>query len=280
MKKLLLALALTLSTSALARAQTGGLERRIGDALVGPVHTARGETAVYVRQDGALVEGPRRLSSSVSYSEDGKRREEESYAEDGTLRQRFVEVYDDAGRMTEQESYNGRGGLLAKVVARPDAGEVLTYGPDSKLRQRVITVRGEGGVTESRTYDASGALLKRGVLERGDGGAVAKTYDANGTLRSEATARRSEGGERSNEEQRYGADGAPAARRVATHVAGSGDAEVSVERPRGSQVERTRVTREYDTRGNVVKSVSYVWDNAGGEFAPSSVAYYTITYYR
>jgi hypothetical protein len=242
-KRLLIPLTLALLAPASAFAQSGGLERRIGDALVGPVHTARVETASYFKQDGALVEGPRRLSSSVTYSEDGKRREEESYAEDGTLRQRFVEVYDDAGRVIEQETYDGRGGLLAKVVARPDAGEVLTYGPDGKLLQRVVTARGEGGVTESKTYDASGALLKRGVSEDG-------------------------------------ANGAPAARRVASIGAGSGSVDVSAERPRGSQFEKTRVTREYDTRGNVVKSVSYVWDNAAGDFAPSSVAYYTVTYYR
>lgn len=240
---LLLPLTLALLAPASALAQSVGLERRDGDVFVGPVRAARGETAVYVRQDGALVEGPRRLSFSVAYSEDGKRSEQEDYAEDGTTRQRVVRVYDDAGRVIEQESYDGRGVLLAKVVSRPDAGEVLSYGPDGKLRQRVVTARGEGGVTESRTYDASGALLESGVPGNG-------------------------------------ANGAPAARRVATLSTGSSDVAVSAERPRGSQFEKTRVTREYDTRGNVVKSVSYVWDKAAGDFAPSAVYYYTVTYYR
>lgn len=280
MKRHLLSVALTLTASASALAQTGGLERRNGDALVGPVRTARVETASYVKQDGALVEGPRRLSSSISYSEDGKHREEESYAEDGTLRQRFVGVYDDAGRVIEQESYDGRGVLQAKVVSRPDAGEVLTYGPDGNLRQRAVTTRGENGVSETKTYDAGGALIRRGVLERVEGGAVLKTYDVQGALRGEATARRGEGGGHVNDERWYDANGAPTAHRVATHVAGSGNGELSVERARGSQVERTRVTREYDSRGNVVKSVSHVWDNAAGDFAPSAVTYYTLTYYR
>jgi antitoxin component YwqK of YwqJK toxin-antitoxin module len=280
MKRLLLPLTLTLAASASALAQTGGLERRDGDVFVGPVRTARVETARYVKQDGALVEGPRRLSASASYSEDGKRSEQEEYAEDGTMQQRIVHVYDDAGRLVEQEIYDGRGGLTAKVVSRPDAGEVVTYGPDGKLQQRVVTVRGENGVTETKTYDASGALLERGMLAHGDGGAVAKTYDANGTLRRETTARRVEDGGHSNEEQRYGANGAPVARRVATVGAGSGDVDVSVERPRGTQFEKTRVTREYDSRGNVVKSVSYVWDKAAGDLVPSEVNYYTVTYYR
>src|ERR1700749_1457334 len=107
MKRLLLLLTLTLAASASTFAQTGGLEHRNGDMFVGPVHTARGETASYVKRDGALVEGPRRLSFSVSYSEDGKRSEHEDYTEDGRLRRRDVNVYDDAGRLIEQEVYHG-----------------------------------------------------------------------------------------------------------------------------------------------------------------------------
>jgi antitoxin component YwqK of YwqJK toxin-antitoxin module len=280
MKRLLLPLTLALFAPAAAHAQSGGLERRNGDMFVGPVRAARVETAAYVKQDGALVEGPRRLSASTSYSEDGKRSEHEDYAEDGRLRRRDVNVYDDAGRLIEQEVYDGSNSLVAKIVSKPDAGEVLTYGPDGSIRQRVVTVHGENGVTETKTYDASGALLERGVLEHSDGGVVSKTYDANGTLRRETTTRHGELDARLNEEQRYGANGAPAARRVANIGAGSGDINVSVERPRGSQVERTRVTREYDPRGNLVKSVSYVWDKATGDFAPSAVVYYTVTYYR
>src|ERR1051325_4956574 len=124
MRTLLLSLALTLSACVAARAQAGagGLERRDFDPLVGPVHTTRDEVAKYVRQDGALVEGPRRLVASTSYSEDGKRRDCEIYAEDGTVRQRSVSVYDDAGRFVEQLIYTGRDNLLARVVSRPDAG--------------------------------------------------------------------------------------------------------------------------------------------------------------
>jgi uncharacterized protein YxeA len=227
MKRLLLTLTLTLAASASVFAQSGGLERRDGDAFVGPVHTARIETAVYVKQDGALVEGPRRLSDSISYSEDGKRSEHEYYAEDGRLRRRYVHVFDDAGRLIEQEIYDGSNSLVAKIVSKPDAGEVLSYGSDGSIQQRVVTVRGENGATETRTYDASGALLRRAVLERVEGGAVEKTYDASGRLRGETTAR-----------------------------------------------------RERDSRGNPVKSVMYVWDDAAGDFVPSEVFYYTVTYYR
>lgn len=279
MKKLLLSLALALAAAA-AHAQAGGLERRDGDIFVGPVREARVETASYVKQDGAIVEGPRRLAASVSYSEDGKRSEDENYAEDGTLRLKLVRVYDDQGRVIEQEIYDGRGGLQAKVVSRPDAGEVSTYGADGKLRQRVVTVRGEDGSTETRTYDADGVLQRRGVLARTEGGAVSKEYDASGALRAETSVRRGEGGARVNEERRYDAHGAPTARRVATIGASPGEVEVSVERPRANQFEKTRVTRELDSRGNPIKIVRHVWDAASGDFVPAEVSYYTLTYYR
>src|SRR3954465_4935838 len=96
-KRILLTLTLALAASATAFAQrTGGLERRYEDPFVGPVRTVRVEVASYVKRDGELVEGPRKLSFTDSYSEDGKRREWEDYAADGTLRYRSVIVYDDA----------------------------------------------------------------------------------------------------------------------------------------------------------------------------------------
>lgn len=140
MKKLLLTLALTLSTPALARAQTGGVERRIGDMFSGPVQEARVETAVYVMRDGELVEGTRRLTARLSYTPDGKRRDAESYGMDGKLLQRLVQVYDNEGREVEQEVYDGQNKLLRRVVSRPDAGEVLTYD-------------GEGNLKEMKAYD-------------------------------------------------------------------------------------------------------------------------------
>jgi hypothetical protein len=142
MKKLLLALALTLSASALARAQAGGLERRIGDMFFGPVREARIETAVYVRRGDETTEGPRLLTARLSYTPDGKRSDAETYGMDGNLVQRFVRVYDDAGQVVEQENYDGQNRLVMRVVSRPDAGEELTYD-------------GDGNLKGTRTYDAA-----------------------------------------------------------------------------------------------------------------------------
>src|SRR5919202_5777325 len=128
MKRPLLTLALTLAASASAFAQQAGrLELRNGDSYFGPVQSVRAEGARFVKQDGALVEGPRVLIYTISYSEDGKRREQEDYAPDGTPCSRYVTVYDDQGRSLEFDSYAGRDRLVRRIVYNPDEGETLYY---------------------------------------------------------------------------------------------------------------------------------------------------------
>ena len=281
MKRLLLTLALTLSASAHAFAQSGGLERRVGDALVGPVREARIETANYVRRGGELVEEPRHVSSIVSYTPDGKRCDQREYADDGaTLIKRFVQVYDDAGRVAEHETYDWRDRLLEKVVFRFDEGETLTYDGEGNLKQRVVTEQRDGGVTETRRYGASGALLSRSVIERGESGATMKSYDAYGALRGETTVSRRADGAHVSEYQSYDAGGAPTRRRVSTADARSGVIDTADDRPDRKGISRIRQTREYDARGNLSKLVVYVWDKEAGDYVPSYVSYYTVTYYR
>src|ERR1043165_4907991 len=153
-----------LATGARAQ-QKGYVEFRSGDAFVGHVKSVRIETAEFSKVGGALVEGPRRLSVSVSYSPDGKRSVYEGYAPDGTLRQRYVHVYDDAGRQLEQSNYDGRSNLLTRFVNRPETSEEFIYGGDGTLRQRIQSVRseGHGQLIEVRTYDGAGALVRRAV---------------------------------------------------------------------------------------------------------------------
>src|SRR5919198_5089306 len=185
MKRLLVALVLALSASSGAGAQQKGfVEFRTGDAIVGHVKSVRIETALFSKVDGALVEGPRRLTVSVNYSPDGKRSEYEGYAPDGTLRQRYVHVYDDSGHLLEQSNYDGQNRLLSRFVFRPEAGEKLVYGGDGALKQRVQSVWNDrhDRLIEVRTYDGNGALLKRDVNTREGDKSVWRTYGPDGSL--------------------------------------------------------------------------------------------------
>ena len=278
MNRLLLTVTLALLAATAASAQSGTPARPNGNPFNGYVRTARVEVAYYVKQDGVLVEGPRRLTATYAYSEDGKKGEYEVYAPDGTLRQRSVSVYDDAGRMIEHELYDGSGNLIAKVVHRHDEGEVLHYDGEGSLKLRVVTEKRDG-VTEVRSYDASGALTGRTVTERGEGSISTKTYDGDGVLLDENSVRGANGTFVSKW-QSYDADGSPGDRTTSTAAAGSNRYDMVVEKPDGTPPQRRRETNERDARGNLAKSITYVWSDAARDYVPQQVIYYTLTYYR
>lgn len=245
------ALALAASASAFAR-QAGGPEVRDGDVFVGPVRAVRVEAATYVRRDGVLVEGPRILSHTYSYSEDGRRSEYEKYAADGTPRGRAVSVYDDAGRRVEYSFYSEGDRLVSRVISKPDEGEDLYYDGDGTLRRRVVAVPRGDGTTDVRVYNRAGALERAWVAKSGRG---------DGTLYRPPVVK-GDGG-------------------ATVSAAGPGvkESESVVVKPDGTRL-RARERRERDEHGNPLKLVRYVWDGAAGDFVPSEVFYFTVTYYR
>jgi hypothetical protein len=66
---------------------------------------------------------------------------------------------------------------------------------------------------------------------------------------------------------------------VTTEGPGVKEFESVVVKPDGTRL-RTRERRERDKRGNPLKLVRYVWDDAAGDFVPTEVFYFTVTYYR
>ena len=267
-----------LSASASARQKT--VEFRTGDAFSGPVKTARMEEARYGRVNGVLVEGPRRLVSVSAYTPDGKRREQESYRPDGSVGVRHVYVYDDAGNEIEMSVFDARG-LKMRVVYHPAAGERLTYNGDGSLRERSVAVKGaDGTLAETRVYDGGGALKERSANTREGGLSVWSTYDGDGKLKKRTTHTLNYGGPHHSVEETYAPDGTVVGRRVADSDAGSTDLRAVKEGKGPGPEGKTRHTREYDSRRNLSKLVRYVWSEAAGDYEPSSVTYYTITYYR
>jgi len=264
-----------------AWAQEHSVEFRQGDAFRGPVKSARIESAAFVRRDGRLVEGPRRLVSVINYAPGGKRREQDSYTPDGQLINKTVYVYDDAGNEVEMSMFDGRGGLRMKKVYRPAAGETLTYNGDEGLRERrVVVTRPDGTQAEVLTYDGSGALVERAVNVRDGKTSVWSTYRADGSLKERAVHALNYGGPHHTEKETYAPDGSVAGRRVATSDSGTSDLRAAEEKGDGAPPRKTRDTREYDSRKNLIKNVQYTWNAEAGEYEPSLVYYSTIEYYR
>jgi hypothetical protein len=280
MKRLFLA-SLVFALAPTASAQEMSVEFRQGDAFRGPVKSARIESAAFVRRDGQLVEGPRRLVSVINYAPDGKRREQETYAPDGKSVNKTVSVYDDAGNEVEMSMFDGRGELRMKRVYRPAAGETLTYNGDESLRERrVVVARPDGTQAEVLTYDGSGALVERSVNERDGKTSVWSTYRADGSLKERAVHALNYGGPHHTEKETYAPDGSVAGRRVSNVDAAVSDLRAAEERGDGAPPRRTRDTREYDSRRNLIKNVQYRWNAEAGEYEPTLAYYSAIEYYR
>ncbi|HEX6185324.1 MAG TPA: hypothetical protein VFZ44_15675 [Pyrinomonadaceae bacterium] len=282
MKTTLLALCLLAALAASAAAQGKALEVRDGDSFKGPVKSVSIEQADYSRAKGMLVEGPRRRTSFVSYAPDGKSREWVDYAPDGSVKERFTHVYDDSGNDVEVSQFDAKDNLKTRRVYVPQAGEELTYDGDGGLRYRRVFVRGyDGRLIETRLYDATGALKERRANERAGGLPVWNTYRADGTLRQRDTYTRERDGRHRTVMQTYGADGSVVRRRVLEIDAADKELRDTVEKGNAAdEPPKRRVARAFDSRGNLSKSVTSVWNEATNEYEPSSVSYYTITYYR
>ena len=279
--KALLSAPLLLAALSAAAAQTRTVEFRTGDAFSGPVRSARLEQSRYGRVNGVLVEGPRRLVAVDTYTPDGKRKEQESYAPDGRVLNRYVHVYDDAGNEVEMSWFGGDGGLRMRRVYRPAAGETLTFNGDGSLRERRVAVKGaDGTLAETRLYDGGGALKERSVNTKENGVSVWSTYGADGRLKKRTTHTLNYGGPHHSVEETYAPDGTVVGRRVADSDAASTDLRAVREGKGPGPEGKTRHTREYDSRRNLSKLVRYVWNEAAGDYEPASVTYYTITYYR
>ena len=281
LKRLLSASILLAALAAAASAQQKPLMFRQGDAFRGPVKSARIEHATFKRVDGVLVEGPRRLSVVSTYSPDGRRKEYEGYGPDGSVRTRYVHVYDDAGNEVELSMFDGKGDLQMRRVYHPAAGETLTYNGDGSLRERrVVTLRPDGKLAEVRLYNGDGALKSRDVNTKEGGVSVWSTYGPDGVLKREARHSLNYGGPHHTELKTFAPDGSPVWRRVSDVDAKVSDLRVTEDKGDGGPTRQTRETREYDSHRNLHKQTSFKWNAETGEYEPTSVSYYTLTYYR
>ena len=273
LNRLLSASILLAALAAAASAQQKPLMFRQGDAFSGPVKSVRLEQAAFKRVDGVLVEGPRRLSVVSTYSPDGRRKEYEGYGPDGSVRTRYVHLYDDAGNEIEVSVFDGKGAMKMRRVYRPEARERLIFNGDGSLRERSVTlVRADGTHAETRKYDGSGALIERSVNERDDKTSVWSTYRADGSLKKQDVHSLNYGGPHRTETKTYAPDGSVVGQRVSDVDAGVSDLRATEQKGDGAPPRRTRETREYDSHRNLLKVTSFKWNAETGEYEPTFVS--------
>lgn len=295
---LLVAVLLSLFATSAAYAQKS--DREATYALLGPVKEMRTETADISKKENDYVEGPRILSMSVVFNEDGSRPELCLYNEKGALARRIVTkfekgneteflnydgggrmwlrgvfLYDEHGRTRGEETYNGDGSLRSKAtLKRNDAGLIIQrseYGPREVLLEQLKNTFDEAGglkTTERAVYREDGSLALKEFTTMADKRVESLTYNPDGSLAGRSV--------RVNQEiTQYGADGSLIKKIQITNPARLTD--VSIYEPDGTTRKESQIADEVDTYGNWIKQTKWITDAHGRR--PVKVTYRTITYF-
>ena len=278
MKRGFLALGLCLLLFGVAEAQSNRI--RVGDAFRGPVRSARIERAEIFLENGEYKEGPRVLSTTVSYAPDWSWSENVGYKSDGTIIQKIKTTYDPSGAQTSISKFDSDGKLMFKIVYIYKDGKIVEedrFNGDGSLEQRRITVQTDKGQGEVQYYDGSGALIKKQTTTRDGQRTITTTYNASGA-RVEAMVQYPGSGIPRTEITRYRANGTVLDNYVGQSDNATGRIDKTSSAPDGTLLRKTSEKREYDSNNNLSKITNYAWDEAAGKFQPVSVSYYSITY--
>ena len=269
-------------------------------ALRGPVRDMRTETATISKNGSDYVEGPRILSMTVTFNEDGNRPELCLYNEKGVLTRRIAGKFEN-GKETEYVNYDGAGKMwLRTVYLRNAEGRVRgeeTYNGDSSLRSKTTFVRNSTGkMIERSEYSPQDVLLERftntysdaGELEttersscRPDGRLSLKEFTNMHEKRVESLTFNPDGSLagktiRVNQEiTEYGPDGSLKKKTLITNDARLLDE--STYNPDGTANRESQIADETDAHGNWVKQTRWVTDAQGRR--PVKVIYRTLTYF-
>jgi YD repeat-containing protein len=289
MMKVLAALALALSCSYSAAAQTatdaGTAKDRSG--VVGPVSALRLEAAAVSVVSGRPVEGPRVLKQTISFDEKGNATTTSVFNPDGSVRSKLgrAYTYDAEGRVAEWCSLDADGAPTGRAVpAYGEQGrevETTFFHPDGSVHYtQTYTYDERGNITRKASRSPDGRSHGWTVHTYDDSDRLTETafYTRDGTL-SQRNVYAYDARGRETEWNAYRGDG--------THALGftrrydeSGNVVESLHSANGSLVSRRTYTYEFDARGNWVKRRAEVEEARGGvsKVVPE-VTYRTITYY-
>jgi antitoxin component YwqK of YwqJK toxin-antitoxin module len=280
--KQFLMLLLMLSSFSPAAAQKE-YKRRPGPFLIfGPVHIIREERAKIINKDGESVEEARVPSALWTYNEDGTKQEVIRYEADGSVMHKTVDTYDPDGRILETISLDGKDVMVSRKVS--------VYDDQKKLKEE-ISYRGNGTVSSKTTFARLGQQMTSESVSFDDNGVVVSRLAANidlrghradaiisnkdRTVRTESSIINNPDGGWVTESQ---SEDKPV-RRKASVPDGKGGEERTDYNPDGTVRSKERITREFDSYGNLIKEFRSVAKGPAGKYEPVSVMYRTIEYY-
>jgi len=291
MKRWLLVFVVALLFSQLTSAQpTRPPRNRVGDSLQGLIIDARIESAQIQVKDGGIWEGPRTLLTEIKYAADGLSRETLSY-QGKVIHRKMVEHYLPDGSRESMVMYDATETLVSKRSYEYDEDGRLvaesTYGGDGSLKEKkVIQANESGRQLVTNRLDARGSTVETSVNTT-DVGSQTPGSKAKRSVWTSATpvGNRVENifevdsaGNHNDQQLSYASDGSLTKRRVAVVNASVTRLEATEFDGANNVTSRSLETREYDSRGNLIKLVNYTWNASLGKFEPSRATYTTINY--
>lgn len=256
-------------------------KKRPGPFLIwGPVRIIRDERATFTNRNGEFIEGPRILSMTLTYNEDGTKQEQTSYAADGSISSRTAYLYDQDERVLETSSFNGKGELKSRIVSKYDSQENLveeiSYRSDGSISDRLTFVRrGDQRVIDSVSYDEHGVIRSKSTTtaDQQTNRSESVYYDGDRIIQGQSATTTTPGG-RTTTEQRtentlreaFIADGR------------NGEEKIQFNQD-GTIRTRERRTHEFDSYGNVIKTLRSIAKGDSSDYKPIDVTYRTIEYY-
>jgi hypothetical protein len=269
-------------------------------SMHGLVQSVRTETSDVVQKDGKNIEGPRIVSMTIEFNEDGGRPELAMYDAKGNLARRIVmryegkkqveflnydgagrmwlrgtSLYDAEGRTIENATYNGDGSLRSKTTITRDAqGRVIETNevdpkgsPMDKIRY-TLNSAGEIATLERSYYEPPGAIHLKEVHNIAEKRSEFYWYDRDGSLVNTD--------KRVNQEiNSYAPNGTLVKNTILTDAGKLPDEMIVA--PNGSTRKESQVPDEIDPHGNWTRQTKWVTDSQGTR--PVKITYRRITYF-
>ena len=259
---------------------------RQGDALHGPVKTARFERTFIRVVNGSEIESPPVLIQEIVYSRDGLSRETTGYNPDGSIRQKTIETYRPDGTQVTQRVVDGSDRMIsARTFETGQSGLPVSetrYNGDGSVKEKKFIQSDPTvpSINATTTVAGDGRQLETSVVNV-DSASKTSTWTTTKPdgSRSEQIASRDSAGNHRTEIRSYAADGTLTGRSISIVDSGVTRKEATLYDGAGNVTLKTLETREYDRRHNIIKTVNYRWNNELQTFQPSVANYARITYF-
>lgn len=292
----------------------GRVSETVDEDLHGYVRSVRVEKAKVRKQRNVYKEDPRKLIRVMTFDEEGRRMEKMHFDPHSSVASKTFFMYDAEGRLVETTQHNNEMLTKKTLFAYEATGKVkeeVSQDVDGKLLNKVVYgYDAKGNRVESAYYRAGGSFLNKQVASYDDWGRIIEVAFCRGSQQGGILVRRD--GKRAvlmpvdklatqvgicgdgflmskvvftydKESEtgtlQYSGDGILVSRTVLVRDVTDGRIEIAKYDASGILQSKEEHRREFDSRGNWVKSANSLWDVKTGAFEPVELTYRTISYW-